>query len=166
MNAANSLKHINCEIDVSDSTLSSILTALGFTTRTSTFPGIVSDRVMVKFLLAETKNKSRNYMVAFLFDKQNTGKLVRMTMEDIDSVGSWVMLELARISLSALVLVGKKGSRKDNRFSIMSTPLGQNNLIIRDFTSNDNIQTYISSLLCDIDKIESRYERLRNEYII
>ena len=153
-----SRKYLASEVDTNDATLSTIITQLGFII-TSTRPGEpVLHRVELKYFRARSSNKSHSYMVGFLFDPQADGKLVRINHQHIHEVMSFISSGSQLNRESTIMLVGKKGSRKDNRFTFKCNQNESDNVLIREFTSHDNIQSYISTLLSDFDRIESRYD--------
>jgi len=159
---ASKMNFIDSVMDTNDSTLSTVLVQLGYNVVASHVNIPPFARVGLKYFHAESSNKSHNYIVGFLFDSQNAGKLVRMTSSDISEVASFILSDLVPKSESTIILVGKKGSRKDNRFTFPCGPCESHNLAIREFTSQDSIQPYISSILSDVDKIESRYVTKRS----
>lgn len=152
------LKHLDPNIDVSDSTLSSILVQLGYAVREANSIRFLLRDVELKYIIAKSKSKSHVYFVGFVFDPNCAGKLVRLTSRIVSDIVTVVISSLTLNSESTIILVGKKGSRKDNRFPFTCTPGALYNVVIREFTSQDNILSYLSNLLSDTDKIESRYD--------
>ena len=159
-------RNIDPEMESNDSTLSEICSQFGYRVKSTQLGVDCFDRIQVKYFLAKSSSRAHKYMVGFLFDVQATGKLVRIKHDDVNKLSSFISETLLINEEFTAILVGKKGSRKDNRFTFKCVPYEPGNLLIREFTSQDNIQAYISVILSDIDKIESKYEILRSPEVL
>jgi hypothetical protein len=154
-------KYIEKPLVVSDVTLSTIVEGLNIPVdfqpiNLSSFP---MQSIEFKFITATVQSCSkRKYTIGFVFRKNLVGKLLRITPESVSE--SIMILEgiYTDLSNTTVILIGKKGSKNDNKFQTLFTPHKLLKLVIRDFTSADNIQEYVSNILSDIDKIEARYE--------
>lgn len=149
-------KGVHCEVESNDSTLSTVLNQLGYIVNPGRFDVVDFGRVELKYFLVKSTSNFHSYVVGFLFDATASGKLFRIQQDDLARVVSNIRFQLK--GAYTLILVGKKGSRKDNRFTFKCVPSGGENVVIREFTSQDNIQAFISAILSDIDKIECRYD--------
>lgn len=152
------LKHLDPIIDVSDCTLSSIVIQLGYSVREAPSNGSSLGEVELKYMVAKSRSKSHTYIVGFAFHRTCSGKLVRLTSKNVIDMVALLKSSISLNSESTIILVGKKGSRKDNRFPFTSTPGTFDNVVVREFTSHDDILSYLSNILSDIDKTESRYD--------
>jgi len=163
MTPQTSYKSLSDQFKVSDITLATILHGVNISADlvTHTPSASHSSVIDLKFVQAGVVNSpKKQYIIGFVFRKDQTGKLCRINGENIrESLNALEHINESYTN-TTLILVGKKGSRNDNKF--VSTFFGDrvSKLIIRDFTSVDDIQQYLTNILSDIDKIELRYDCL------
>ena len=149
-----SLKAVSRTVHVSDGMLGTILEKLTFEVVTTPYQ-IEHEIVQIKFARLTLSN-CKTYLVTFVFDKNQKGKLFRLTDEVISDTVD--ILKRAHYEQSDInvILVGKSGSRQNNKLLTVFNDFGIAKLLLYDFTSSQKVEEFIFQLIEHIDKIEHR----------
>lgn len=106
---------------------------------------------------------SKKYYIVFVFDRHKKNRLILLTPSIITEVTECLTKESLDVLPSAsLILVGKEGSRQANFMLCIFHCSHIGKLSVLDFTGLIPLADFLSSILMDIDKVETRLRSLRN----